>query len=558
MKKERLARCLALAMAALTALGVVSLWCRPASASVPVAISVEKGGGSVLLTGLVVRDRTLAPVRALGEALGASVSWDGKSRAVRLEKGSIRIRMVVGQAVAEINGQSLNLETPPAIVDERSYAPVRFIGESLGYVVEWDENQRRVIIKPPKPEDLPENMSGGDEQTLFPKTRVILQKLAWQEERLKVDLSGTPVKHAAFSLSGPARVVLDLWGVVVPTGVPKEVEIGWSNVKRARLGQFQIDPLVARVVVDLAEPMGYSVEAEGNALYIVFLRDLKKVTCKAANEGTVVSMELSAPGNGEVKLQEKDGVSGILVSIPNCLSRVKPQIEVAAGPVKRITAREVVHSPPAVEVWIEVAHSVSYQVLSSGADSNIRVRIAPSPLAGRVIVLDPGHGGSDPGCTGASGGYEKDINLAIAQKLKELLRRSGARVVMTREGDETVDIWRRVELIDAARPHAAVSIHCNSFKQPSMRGLEVYHCSLRPFTQRLASVVYEQLVSDTGLEGRGVRKAEFVMLKETKSPTILVEAGYLTNPEEERLLKTASFQEKVARSILAALVKFFS
>lgn len=557
MKKGRLARWLALVIPALVALGVGLLRCRPAGASVPVTISVEKGGGSVLLTGVIVHDRTLAPVRALGEALGASVSWDGKSRAVRLKKGSTLIRMVVGQAAVEVNGQRLNLETPPAIIDERSYAPVRFLGESLGYVVEWDENQRQVSLKPSKPEDFPGNMSGGGESTRPPKAPVILQKLAWQEGRLKVELSGAPLKHATFSLSGPTRAVLDLWGVVVPTGVPKEIEIGWSGVKRARLGQFQNDPLIARVVVDLAEPMGYSVEVDGNAVYLVFLRELKKVTCKAAQEGTVVSMELSAPGKSEVKLQEKDGSWGILVSIPNCLSRVRPQIEAAATPVKRITTREVVHSPPAVEVWIEVAHSVSYQVLSSGGDSSIKLKIAPSPLAGKVIVLDPGHGGSDPGCTGASGGYEKGINLAIAQKLKELLCQSGARVVMTREGDETVDIWRRVELIDAAGPHAAVSIHCNSFRQPSMRGLEVYHCSLRPFTQRLASVVYEQLVSDTGLQGRGVRKAEFVMLKETKSPVILVEVGYLTNPEEERLLKTPSFQEKVARSILAALVKFF-
>jgi len=170
-------------------------------------------------------------------------------------------------------------------------------------------------------------------------------------------------------------------------------------------------------------------------------------------------------------------------------------------------------------------------------------------------MIDPGHGGNDSGAVGPSGAKEKDINLAVAERLHLLMSESGIEAYMTRIGDEEVSLAKRAEKANNISADYFISIHCNAANSPTAHGTETYHYPGSVKGRALAQAVQQELVSATGLADRGVKEANFYVLRMTAMPAILVELAFLSNPEEERLLATSAFQEKCARAIWAGVKK---
>ncbi len=188
-------------------------------------------------------------------------------------------------------------------------------------------------------------------------------------------------------------------------------------------------------------------------------------------------------------------------------------------------------------------------------------------IKGRMIVVDPGHGGSDPGAIGPSGICEKDVALEVAKKVQRLLENAGAHVVMTRTTDRDVyasyasdrqELQARVDVANST-PGAEVflSIHCNAFSNPDANGTESYSYYGSLEGKRLATVLQEELVSAGGLRNRGTKEANFYVLKYSNIPASLVELAFISNEREEALLNTADFQNKMAFAIVRGLSRFF-
>ena len=180
------------------------------------------------------------------------------------------------------------------------------------------------------------------------------------------------------------------------------------------------------------------------------------------------------------------------------------------------------------------------------------------------IVIDPGHGGSDSGAVGPNGVTEKSVSLAVALKVQNLLTQSGASVIMTRQTDRDV-AWAEAtngqELqarVDKTPPNAAlfVSIHCNAFSNPATHGMETYYYHGSVEGQRLATLLNEELENFGGLANRGVKPANFYVLKHSLVPASLVELAFVTNPEEESLLADESYQEQLALAITRAIKRY--
>lgn len=182
-----------------------------------------------------------------------------------------------------------------------------------------------------------------------------------------------------------------------------------------------------------------------------------------------------------------------------------------------------------------------------------------------VIVLDPGHGGSDPGMIGIDGLEEKNINLSVTLLLKEKLEEKGYTVVLTREEDKGLydesaqnkkaqDLQRRIALIDETAPALTVSIHQNSYPQEEIKGAQVFYYTHSGEGKKAAEIMQESLLV---LDDTNHRKAKandtYYLLKRTESPTIIVECGFLTNTEEAGLLKQEEYQKKVAEAIVAGI-----
>ncbi|MFQ5650038.1 MAG: N-acetylmuramoyl-L-alanine amidase [bacterium] len=217
------------------------------------------------------------------------------------------------------------------------------------------------------------------------------------------------------------------------------------------------------------------------------------------------------------------------------------------------------------------------------------------------IIIDPGHGGRDPGTTGPRGTHEKDIVLAVAKKLKRLLeRRLGVEVLMTRQTDKYVSLKERTQFANKNRGKIFISIHANWNRNRNVRGTTTYFLGLAKSEESLeiaqrenavikyddgpssygqltdekiilatmaqnsynkesqdfAAMIQGQISRKTGLQNRGVKQAGFYVMVGASMPNVLVETAFMSNKREEKLLNTASFQEKVARGIFESVKKF--
>lgn len=178
------------------------------------------------------------------------------------------------------------------------------------------------------------------------------------------------------------------------------------------------------------------------------------------------------------------------------------------------------------------------------------------PGMNRLICLDPGHGGVDPGAIGQAGTREADINLAVVMKLKMELAERGIPAVTTRDNDTFVSLQDRVMKANHAGAMAFVSVHCNSANNRKASGTEVFYCIGSRPGEVLARAVHDPLIRAIGLVDRGVKGAGFYVLRHTKMPAVLIELAFISNAGEEGLLISEGFQLKAARAIADGVINY--
>ncbi len=223
-----------------------------------------------------------------------------------------------------------------------------------------------------------------------------------------------------------------------------------------------------------------------------------------------------------------------------------------------------------------------------------------SNLKVHTIVIDPGHGGKDPGAKGYSGVKEKNVVLDIGKRLKELLSEAGLKVIMTRDKDEFISLNERTEIASKAGADLFVSIHANSNPVRRTHGIEVYYVKThdkrdldeiqRQINERLffrtlnaapnrtvqaivSDMMYENKIaescrlamrlvhnisSDIEIPNRGARHARYFVVRNTLMPAVLIETGFLTNRQEEKKLNSSEYREKLAESIARSILAYAS
>lgn len=187
-------------------------------------------------------------------------------------------------------------------------------------------------------------------------------------------------------------------------------------------------------------------------------------------------------------------------------------------------------------------------------------------LKGKVIAIDPGHGGSDSGAVGAFS-QEKNITLDISKRLQTILTDAGATVLMTRTTDVDVygpyagaveELQARANVANAAKADVFVCIHIDSFDSPNAGGVTAYYNSKTPYDYSLAKYIHDENMKVTNFADRGVQTANFYVLLHTNMPATLLELGFISNPNEEQALNTADQQQKFAESIAKGLADYFN
>jgi N-acetylmuramoyl-L-alanine amidase len=213
---------------------------------------------------------------------------------------------------------------------------------------------------------------------------------------------------------------------------------------------------------------------------------------------------------------------------------------------------------------------ISYR-LSQGKDRFFEVssdRVEEKPI---TIVIDPGHGGRDPGKVGVNNALEKDVNLSISLKLKNLLEQNDIKVIMTREEDiglysegdsnkKRADLNARVNIIKDNEADLAISIHQNSFTEEYVKGAQVFFHSESQQGKQLAEIMQAQIIKTIADDNHRKAKpnSNYYMLTKTECPLVIVECGYMSNIREAALLVNEEYQEKMAYAIHLGILRYIN
>lgn len=236
-----------------------------------------------------------------------------------------------------------------------------------------------------------------------------------------------------------------------------------------------------------------------------------------------------------------------------------------------------------------------------GETSKQEANVSKSTAKQKIIVLDPGHGGQDPGAISVSGKYEKDLTLKMAKETKALLEKKGYKVVLTRDKDFYIPLRGRIQKAHEANADLFISIHADSAKNKSAKGLSIYTISEKASDKEAAALaerenkadilfgmdladyqpevgnilidfakkyamdqssiyadyVVDEMKKEVNLRQNAHRFAGFVVLKSPNIPSVLLEMGYLSNPQEDKLLQKESYRKKLGTALVKAVDTYF-
>lgn len=210
-----------------------------------------------------------------------------------------------------------------------------------------------------------------------------------------------------------------------------------------------------------------------------------------------------------------------------------------------------------------------------GVCARVTERVVPAnlPAADKpIIVLDAGHGGLDSGAVGKSGVLEKDVNLSIVKSLREMLELSGFEVVLTRDEDISIydagvegirnqklsDMDNRLEIIQSYPDSIFLCIHQNNYTDPKYFGGQMFYNNNNPDNRTLAQIMQNRFANLQEGNDREIKLSgdELYLLKSNKNPSLMIECGFLSNPEEEQKLSTWEYQQQVAFTIYSGVLEF--
>ncbi|MDK2784971.1 MAG: N-acetylmuramoyl-L-alanine amidase [Bacillota bacterium] len=523
---------------------------------------------------IIVKNRTFVPLRFISEALGAEVNWDQKTRTITIssrqaEITAVAVRAEVGREVVAIKGSGRlsgsAIQDGSRVVLKLPKAVLKMVPGSVpvddGLIQEIkvaatgteEEPGVEVAIELKEPGPFSISSAPGELLVVLPHrvTRLEYRQVAGAEV-LKVATTGR-VAYTVQQLAAPDRLVIDLPGTTLGASAPRELEAGTLLTDRVRLGEGAGG---VRIVVDQRRVTKYRVTVTPTGLEVHLAAQIIGLSYRSGPGGGEVRIQATGPvEQRELRLTDPER---LVFDFPGViLNTAAPVLKVNDATVREVRAGQFAVDPDVARVVVELTAYVSHEVSAGDVPGEIVVKVVSSPVAGRYIAVDAGHGGQEPGAVGPSGLLEKDVNLDIARRLASLLRAAGARVYMVRSGDETVDFRVRPDLANNEGVEAFVSIHCNSFAEASKRGTEVYYYKDGRDGQKLAEAIHAALISALGLPDRGVRTADYNVLRYTKMPAALIEVAFISNPIEEKLLADPAFREKAAQGIFNGIIAYF-
>lgn len=299
--------------------------------------------------------------------------------------------------------------------------------------------------------------------------------------------------------------------------------------------------------------------------------------------GRTVSLKLSTSGGETSAVIEGDapfefssfclsGPDRLVLDLKGVVCEGLPLVtDVNSKTVSQVRTGQFQKNPDVARVVFDLSGGAQYVAALSGDKKKLTVQTyipnIEGSYKGKIICVDAGHGGPEPGAIGPGGTKEKDITLEVARRVAKLLEARGAKVIMTRTADVDLGLYERPDIANAARADIFVSIHMNAHTSSSYGGTStfVYSGNGDPDqsnrlqeSKRLARSVQAEMVKALGLRDIGVLDANFAVLRTAAMPAILAEVAFISNPAEEKLMRTDDFKNKSAEAIVKGIGLYFS
>ncbi len=331
------------------------------------------------------------------------------------------------------------------------------------------------------------------------------------------------IKPTAVLIYNPYRLIVDLPNTQF--GKPIVRRNFNQGVKQVRVAQFT--STTTRMVIEVKPG---------------FVIDPTKISVLPGN-GNVWNVDLNC-----VVPLPKAGVSTVAL-------KVDSNGQVVTAPKPPVTPPKPPVTTPKPPVTVPQPPVTPKPPTSSVPNSDI---VLPTVPAGRyTVVIDPGHGGFDPGAVGIAGVREKDVVIDVSTRVAQHLRDSGARVVMTRTTDIELDLQPRVDIAERARGTVFVSIHANaiSLSRPDVNGVETFYYGSAN-GKRLADTIHRSFLNAINIDDRRVREARFYVIRQTSMPAALLEMGFLTGAKDTLLLRNPETRKRMARATAQGILRY--
>ena len=442
----------------------------------------------------IEQGRTLVPARAVFEALGGTVKWDPDTYTVTIEHEASTVILKINDTVAAVDGDNKILDVPAAIKNGRTVIPVRFVAEELGYLVEWVDTTRTVTITSQKePEESP-GITGEENPEIT------------DEESSKI------TDEESSEVTG--EEIPEITGLVTEVSV----EEGTSRMENTI------------VTVQLSEPLKTPEEYPTMILtspdrFVVDIKDSRVDT-------EVTGITYDQKNSPLTAIRIADYNENMVRVVCDLKEATKPSVNLSEDG-KTIT--------------------IIFRRLSTYFD--------PMEDGKLVVVLDPGHGESTAGKRSPDGSIrEYAFNRDVAQKMKDLLEDEGIEVLLTVEDNSDPSLASRCETANNSDADIFVSIHGNAFGNgrdwTSPSGWEIYHYHGCVLSNQLAKSISKANFPRIGILNRGIKTANFYVIKNTYMPAVLIEHGFYTNKEEGELMKSDEWQEQAAQYDVEGIMNF--
>lgn len=550
---------------------------------------------------IMINGNIMIPLWVLEKHLGAEVKTFTPSNEIQVVFPDQTILMQLEQESAQVDGQTWKLDVAPQIAEGGIMVPLRFIADRRQMSLVFVQDLMGLRLEKPQPL-IPgalkeaEDRTIKDEQEHTEAEGIVIHQPEETQDLREIIFMGGPRSRVFLDLksytgyqtnllTNPDRLVIDLFGV---DGEPlPTIEVDDSILVRIRNSRF--DDQTMRIVCDLNKSTGYQIsswpdgglEVEFNyqltSLGLEEQDDFTHIWFQSSDVPQIDTVFLDNPPRLVLDLQdtsliaqsfdqavEHERISRLRVSqhLPS-VTRVVLELKQPVAPLPVQAGKKGRFSLPLYNGTAQEAQAYLTELLAIQPESFsaqiVDEQTVDGTLSGLTIVVDPGHGGSDPGAIGYNGTFEKDVNLAVGLYLGEYLTKAGAKVVYTRDTDVYVSIFERPEVAVKSRAHLFVSIHANSHLERGIaRGTETLYRARDPISQLLARSVQDEVVKAITLIDRRIwARDDLAVFNGSQIPAILVEIGFLDHPDEEVLLRAPGFQKVAAQGIFKGIERFY-